>query len=367
MPDVLRVDVQPSTIELKPGGEPARLEVRIFNGTAIIDEFAVAVAGGGEWLDAAPASLRLFPDKDGTVTLDLSVPPGRLVPAGDRMVVVQVTSTSTPSLASSAQVTVRVAALAGTLTMTLQPQVVRGGSSADLTATLSNGGNAPVQLALRGTDPEGAVGFRFTPEQVAVPMGGSATAGVRVTAPRAFFGTERQRNLTVQADGTTTPLTASATFVQAPRFTTGSLRALRTVLTLLAAAALIGGAFATWVTVTGADPFTGVELGYEEYAAIAFATDAPDARTKLSEDVVRFFTSAGFVAIFFGVLVLLGALTRSGKLTRVAGMLALVVILAVFAVLFVSPDAIDTPGIGTGAIAAAAGALLAIVGGSVGT
>lgn len=366
MPDVLRVDVQPATIELKPGGDPAQLEVRIFNGTAIIDEFSVAAAGTEPWLQSEPTAMRLFPDKEGTVALTLAVAPGALVPAGDRTVTIQVSSTSTPGLSATRQVTVRVATVAGGVALTLQPQVVRGGSSGDLTATLSNGGNAPLSLGMGGSDTEGAVSFSFSPQQVTVPVGGSATVGVRVTAPRAFFGTERQRSITVRADGAPAPLTAGATFVQAPRFTPGTLRALRTVLTLLAAAALIGGAFGTWVT--GIGTLTGVELGYEEYAAIAFSTDAPDHGTNLSDEVVTFFTSAGFVSIFFGVLVLLGAPTRSGKLTRVAGMLALVIVLAVFAVIFVSPEAIDPPpGIGIGAIAAAAGAVVAIVGGSVGT
>lgn len=365
MPNVLRVDVQPATVELKPGGDPAQLQVRIFNGTAIIDEFSVAAVGTEPWLQSEPTALRLFPDKEGTIALTLAVAPGALVPAGDRTVAVQVASTSTPSLSATSQVTVRVATVAGGVALTLQPQVVRGGRSGDLTAMLSNGGNAPLNLGMGGSDTEGAVSFSFSPQQVTVPMGGSATVGVRVTAPRAFFGTERQRTITIRADGAPAPLTASATFVQAPRFTPGTLRTLRTVLTLLAAAALIGGAFATWVT--GIGTFTGVELGYKEYAAIAFSTDAPDSGTRLSEDVVRFFTSAGFVSIFFGTLVLLGAPTRTGKLTRVAGMLALVVVLAVFAVLFVSQDAIGTPGIGIGAIAAAAGAVVAIVGGSVGT
>jgi hypothetical protein len=365
MPDVLRVDVQPATVELKPGGDPAQLEVRIFNGTAIIDEFSVAAIGTEQWLQSEPAAVRLFPDKEGTVALMLEIAPGAMVPAGDRSVTVQVSSTSTPGLSTTKQVTVRVATVAGGVALTLQPQVVRGGSSGNLTATLSNGGNAPLQLSMAGSDAEGAASFSFSPQQVTVPVGGSAAVGVRVAAPREFFGTERQRSITVRAEGAPTPLTASATFVQAPRFTPGTLRALRTLLTLLAAAALIGGAFATWVTDIGT--FTGVELGYKEYAAIAFSTEAPDSGTRLSEDVVRFFTSAGFVSIFFGALVLLGAPTRTGKLTRVAGMLALVVVLAVFAVLFVSPDAIGTPGIGIGAIAAAAGAVVAIVGGSVGT
>ena len=366
MPDVLRVDVQPATVELKPGGDPAQLEVRIFNGTAIIDEFSVAALGTEPWLVSEPAALRLFPDKDGTATLTLGIAPGAMVPAGDRPVTVQVSSTSTPGLSTTKQVTVRVATVAGGgVALTLQPQVVRGGSSGDLTATLSNGGNAPLSLSMAGSDAEGAATFSFSPQQVTVPAGGSAAVGVRVAAPREFFGTERQRIITVRADGAATPLTASATFVQAPRFTPGTLRALRTFLTLLAAAALIGGAFATWVTKI--DTLSGVELGYEKYAEIAFSADAPDHGTNLSDELVTFFTSAGFISIFFGALVLLGAPTRTGKLTRVAGMLALVVVLAVFAVLFVSPDAAGTPGIGIGAIAAAAGAVVAIVGGSVGT
>lgn len=364
MPDVLRVGVEPSRVELTPGGEPAVVEVRIFNGTEIIDEFTVEAIGTGEWLDVAPASVRLFPDKEGVAGLTLAIPPGKLVPAGERTVGIQVTSTSTPSLSSVDKVVVGVTAIAAEVAMTLQPQVVRGGTTGDLTVTLSNGGNAPLHLTMSGSEPEGATRFGFTPQQVEVPMGGTTTVGLRVRAPRAFFGTERQRSLTVRAEGTQPPLTASATFVQAPRFTEASLRILRIVLTLLAAAALIMGAFGTWLTANGT--YTGVELDYEVYAKSAFDVDLRGPEEVLSEDVV-FLASAGFVAIFFGVLVALGALTRTGKLTRVAGLLILIVILALFAVLFVAPNAVESIEVGRGAIAAAAGAVLAIVAGSIGT
>lgn len=362
MPDVLRVDVQPDKVQVTPGGQPVVVQARIFNGSQIIDEFNVTAMGTGQWLEVEAATVRLFPDKEDLAELRFAIPLGQFVPAGPRTVGIQVASASNPELSTIQQITVHVAEVVSGEVMTLEPQICRGDGSAQLTATVSNGGNTPMRLTMSGHDAESVAKFAFSPQVVDVPPGGQATVGVKVSAPRAFFGQERQRQLTINADGGHSPMSASANFIQAPRFTTGSVRWLRVLLTLIAAGLMIFGAFQSWTT-----GVRGVELDYQKYGEMAFDATLSGVETNLSSELVSFFTSAGFVTIFFAVLVALGSLTRSGKTTRVAGALALILILALFAVLFVSPKAIDNPTIDSGGAIAAAGALLAIIAGSVGT
>src|SRR6266516_2955277 len=98
MADVLRLQVDPTQVRVTPGGDPVSVKVRLYNGTRIVDEFHVAAVGIGQWLDAPPARLRLFPDAEGSAELKLSIPAGRFVPAGDRVVGVQVTSVTDPTV-----------------------------------------------------------------------------------------------------------------------------------------------------------------------------------------------------------------------------------------------------------------------------
>ena len=363
MPDLLRVEVEPRNIQVTPGGTPVSLKVRVFNGTRVIDEFKIAAIGTGQWLQADSATLRLFPDKEDEAELSLSVTPGQFVPAGPRTIGIRVDSTSNPDLSRTERVDVEVAAVVAEESLFLEPSVVRGGSKAELKATLVNKGNVPLNLTFIGQDAENAARFEFDPQQVQVPPGGQAIARVSATAPRAFFGKETQRQLQVQAQGGHVPLVATATFLQAPRYTQGWLRSLRVFLTLIAAGALIAGAFMLWTSAP--ERHSGVNLDYRAYGRMAFGADLQTPSTSLSEDVLTFVTSAGFLSIFLGVIALLGALTSSGKATRVAGALALLVLLALFVVLYVAPGSEGTPSIEVGALVVTAGSILAIVGGSI--
>jgi hypothetical protein len=362
VPDVLRVDVQPRSIQVIPGGAPQTLKLRVFNGTRVIDEFKISAIGTGQWLQAGSATLRLFPDKEDEAEIAVSIPAGQFVPAGPRTIGVRVDSTSNPNLSTTEQVDVDVAAVTAEVTMTVEPQLIRGGKTAEMNATIVNKGNVPFTVTFAGQDAENAARFGFRPQSVEVPAGGQASTRVTASAPRAFFGTETQRQLTISAQGAPVPLIATATFLQAPRYTQGWLRALRTFLSVLAAGVMIVGAFMVWTHAP--ELRKGVDLDYRAYGRMAFNANLQTPSTSLSDDVLTFVTSAGFVAIFLGVIALLGAMTSTGKLTRVAGAIALFLVLAAFVVLYVSPGSQGTPSIGPGAIAVVVGAIVAIVGGS---
>ena len=149
--------------------------------------------------------------------------------------------------------------------------------------------------------------------------------------------------------------------------TAGGLSA-RIILTLLGAAAMILGAFLTWFNFPGEIP-AGADIpstaGIKWNWSILYSTEDPfDA---------SFFTSVGFIAIVLGVLALLGLALRTGWLTRLAGVLGIVVVIAYAITLYRVPEAESGPGgfsigqIGIGAWLVAAGGLVVLIAGFLGS
>jgi hypothetical protein len=137
---------------------------------------------------------------------------------------------------------------------------------------------------------------------------------------------------------------------------------LRILLTLIGAAGMILGAFLDWFN------FGEVPAGLE----------APGAKgTEMSWTILwdtndpfgaSFFTSIGFVVIVLGLLAVLGLALRTGWLSRLAGALGIVAIVLYAITLYRVPDAdlsISEFGIGTWVVAA--GALIMLIGGFLGS
>jgi hypothetical protein len=143
---------------------------------------------------------------------------------------------------------------------------------------------------------------------------------------------------------------------------------LRIILTLLGAAAIIGGAFLEWLRFPD-------EILQQAAAA---SIEVPNAGTELSWSIfysatsdptdATFFTSAGFVAIVLGLLALLGLALRTGWLTRLAGVLAIVAIVAYAITLFrVAEEDISISNLGLGAWIVLAGGLVVLIAGFLGS
>ena len=338
MADVLRVKVEPESLRLTPGAAAEDIEVRVFNGTQIVDEFTIAIIGSGQWLTANTTKVRLFPDTEEIVKLNLSIPKGQFVPAGERAIGVQVTSSTDPNLTRTNRIVLFVEAVSTGESLRLEPQVVRSGRSGRLLARVFNGANTPMNVALTGEDPERAVTFRFHPEHIQVPPNGEAQTWVKVSARRPFFGSENQRQLTVHATGGPGPLTAQATLIQEPLISSGFLGLLRLLLTLAGAAGLILGSFLVWTNAPARN--SGVDWTYTEVGREAFATEAARPEAGTWQGIFDLVTSVGFLFILFGVVALLGLL-GSGKATRTAGILALLFLLAFFVILRIGSGALE--------------------------
>jgi hypothetical protein len=85
---------------------------------------------------------------------------------------------------------------------------------------------------------------------------------------------------------------------------------LRVALTVIGAAALIGGAFLNWLP--GTSKFIGIHISGKVFFQAAFSHHPV------------FWKSAGFAMIVLGVIVLVGLIPRSGWLTSLAGAVAVV-------------------------------------------
>jgi hypothetical protein len=136
----------------------------------------------------------------------------------------------------------------------------------------------------------------------------------------------------------------------------GGTSAARMILTVIGGAAMILGAFLPWFPEAQAGQGTeGTAMSY----TIFYSTDTPFGAS--------FFASAGFVAIVLGILALLGLAFRTGWLTRLAGALGIAAIVLYAITLYRVEGDLGVGDIGVGAWLVAAGGLVALIGGFMGT
>lgn len=206
----MRVELGAPSVAVAPGGT-AELLVEVFNERTVIDGVSARVMGlDAQWVKARPGRLALFPDTDGTVELRITVPDE--FPAGTHTVAVEVTSSVDPLdvVVVPFELEVRPATDAQVV---LEPSRVVGRRRAELTATVENSGNTPLELALVASDPERALAFTFAPTVLEVPPGGSATSEVLVEARTRAFGAPLDRQFTISASSRDASYEAPGTFV----------------------------------------------------------------------------------------------------------------------------------------------------------
>jgi hypothetical protein len=352
MADALRLHVEPTEIDIRPGGETVAITARVYNATRIVDEFHVAVIGTGQWLDAQSARIRLFPDTDGTVEVEVSIPKDRLVTAGRRMVGVKATSVSNPQVTGTERVEVNVVEVVAGESIKLDPTVIHGGQDGELVVSVRNGGNTALPIVLLGEDPEREVAFEFQPAAVTVPPGGEGWARVRVSAKRPFSGDDRNRQLVVRAEGAHSQLVASATFVQKPTITRFRLYLLRVLFTLLGAAVMTLGAFLDWVGSLSGTQFT--------IPAFVHIVSGQKGNPPSISNPAAFFVSCGLAVIALAVVAAIGILTRRGRLTKLGAGIAMLLLIG-FVVAMASHD------LAIGPFVSLFGSIVALAAGFMGT
>jgi hypothetical protein len=217
----MRLHLVPDRLDLNPG-EPASLQLDIYNDRDIIDGYNVALTGiKTTSLAIEPRSVSLFPGTEGSVSLILIPAPDQ--PAGSTFATIRVTTTTDPSETAEVSFPIDVAARTE-MAVAVSPQSSTGGSRADFTVTVTNRGNTPLSVALSGADNEQAMRCAFDPPELEVAAGGQAGARARFDGRRPIIGTPVARMLTFRADaGNDVQQQVMGTFIQRPVLSRGVL------------------------------------------------------------------------------------------------------------------------------------------------
>lgn len=367
----------PATATVDAGGD-VELLATVRNESGIVDDYDLRVTGiPEEWWTISPPVVYLVPfgAESGSYEQEVTVRlhPPRRPEAQARLWPIRVVATSRAhnTEAGSAGAGLVIAAY-GEIESRVTPERGHGERSARYTLPVRSGANAPLVVSFRGEDADGEMSFEFDPPTLTIPPGGEGTSTVTVSAERSVRGSEREREFTVYAKSGEQVLAATAVFVQRPTVTRERLGLWRVLLTLLAAAMLVGGSFMNWsdhphselenlrgVCVTG-DP-SGC-LRFDHYLRVIDVDLGLEHPTAGDDRLVllNMVTSLGFLPILLGLAALVGI--RRGRMAWMAGTVAVIALL-VFLVTLRGVEAKS----GAGAWVVLLGGLLALAAGALKT
>jgi len=248
----MRVTCDVVTLDVPPG-DSGSLPLTVVNTSNVIESVTVSVVGiDPALLSSEPASLPLFPDATGELTVTVALPDA--YPAGRYPVTLVVLGVAPGAVPAHHELELVVPERPA-VRLEAAPRIVRTRGRATFRVTAHNEGNLPLELALRAEDTDRALRTSLTPSTLNVPVGGEAVSVVTVKGPRQLMGSDRDRPLTVKARAHGAEDEILLTLKQ--RSAIG--RGLVTIIVLLAIIAIWALAFLLGVRqVLGADPFTKV-------------------------------------------------------------------------------------------------------------
>ncbi|MEX2372295.1 MAG: hypothetical protein WD800_00690, partial [Dehalococcoidia bacterium] len=200
----IQVHLEPDHLSLTLG-ERTSIEVKVFNGSPIVDEFRVDLVGPwidpirGEWVTARPSTLALFPNTSGVVVLTLDVPAASQLLAGRHVLGVRIRSMTNEMHSYVAELPVTVNSQPA-VALHLDPQAAGGGSTASTHIVARNLGNVPVNLWLSMTDPANTIEYGAGETEVLLPPDEEVRVPLHLRGRRPLLGAGIVRIYTVQAD-----------------------------------------------------------------------------------------------------------------------------------------------------------------------
>jgi hypothetical protein len=280
----LAVQIVPTTTRVAPGGT-ANLTVSVANLGSVVERYTLSMVGiDPGWWTVAPASLELFPESgaarlDGKPTVGqfaISIHPPRLADArsGEWPIGVKVKSEhGDESLVEEGTLYVEpFSSVEGQL----RPTLLSGRRGATTTVLLTNAGNKPETVDLRGSDPEDRLSISFVPVTAALEAGAKTRVQVRIGAGGGhLLGQTRVRPFVVEARprGGSPPLAFNGTF-RHRSLIPGWIPA-----TAVAVIALALAGFATWAAFLSPKPTPAAapaaEVGRPSATATPIVTIAP--------------------------------------------------------------------------------------------
>jgi hypothetical protein len=184
--DLPVMSLETSSLKAEAGGQ-AQTTLTLRNPGQLVESFRLDVVGLDDgWWQIHPPELALYPGEDSTAVVVLTPPaaaraPDRPLPFGVRAI-----STLDPSRGVVEEGDLEIGRVFD-LQPSISPVTSRARWSARHTITFTNWGNTPVRLKLSATDKDGRLGFQLTPDAVVVPVGGRATARLRVRPSDPFL------------------------------------------------------------------------------------------------------------------------------------------------------------------------------------
>ncbi len=217
-------------------GGIVEVPVAVHNTSDVVDAVTAVVHGlEPHCVTAAPASLALFPDSGGTVTLRLAIP--RQLPAGPRSIRVELCSSADPVDREVLDLVLDVApATEGRLE--LRPAAVTMRRQRRVEVACTNLGNRPLTVAFTARDRERDVRVAFAPAVVDIEPGMKAISLMHLRVRRRLLGGDRTIALAVEASSRDLELSANATITHRSLLARGFVTAL--ILACVVAAWVVG-------------------------------------------------------------------------------------------------------------------------------
>lgn len=213
------VQLPPKPVTIDPGGE-AVCPAWVRNTALTADRFALELVGSAaSWSTVVPPVLQLGPDSVGRIDIRFHPPRAPHVRAGQVPFALVATSERDRTAAISEQLLALQPFFHTELE--LRPRAA-GRAGAGYRLLVSNGGNHPVRLKLRGRDRAGSLHVRCEPDQITVPPGGTEHSRVQVRVPRGLRlepGVPVEFRVTAHADGRDPLLVAGLFTPRAARLT----------------------------------------------------------------------------------------------------------------------------------------------------
>jgi len=238
--------LEQATLSVDPGGEVS-IGITVRNTGTVVDQYTIEILGDiGAWASADPPTISLFPGAQESARITFRPPRVSSTPAGPVRFGVMVRSHEDPEGSTVAEGTLQVGSFLAP-GAELIPRTSHGSRVGRHDLAIDNRGNARMETALEGLDPDRVVRFDFDPPTLSVEPGVAGFARVLVRPVRRFWrGAPKTRSfqIAVRPDAPdATPVLLDGSFLQESVLPPWFLRA------MVALAALLIGAVLLWLLV----------------------------------------------------------------------------------------------------------------------
>ena len=173
-------------LRAEPGGQ-AQVSVKLRNPGHLVESFRLDVVGlAPGWWQVHPPELPVYPGKEESAVVLLRPPAQAEAPDGALPFGVRAVSSLDPDRSVVEEGDLEVGRILD-LQAEIHPVTSRARWYSTHRLTYTNWGNSASYLRLTVSDKDDALGFKLAPEQLAVPVGGTATARLRVRPRKPFL------------------------------------------------------------------------------------------------------------------------------------------------------------------------------------